>query len=185
MISIKKAIPNVQKRFCTTILKMEPIFNFLYKYTDLPVKMRIGYRYDEQERVANFSNEFTFQAKSEYQINSNRWIQRWEIITWREGEFPLIDDKIFHNQIQEYWNTKSIDFPEDSNCLNCFWKQEQQIRKNFDTDNAIMQWSKIMEDLAGYTFKDKYSFTQLEKIGLQLDFNFGTGAGCQAGECFG
>lgn len=32
MIRIKKAIPNQTKRFCTTILKMQPIFDYLYMH---------------------------------------------------------------------------------------------------------------------------------------------------------
>ena len=183
MIRKKQAIPNMQKRFCTTVLKMIPIFEFLYKYTELPVKMRIGYRFDEQERMNNFNEYFKYPALCQYQPKSNRWIQRWNMIKWREGEFPLIENKTFHHQINEYWQGKNIDFPEDSNCQNCFWKQPQQLRKNFDTNNPIMQWSKIMEELQGNTFKEKINFHQIERITPQLEFYYGTGSGCQAGFC--
>jgi len=181
MIRYKSAIPNMSKRFCTTFLKLQPIFEYCYKYLELPVKMRIGYRADEPERRETFSNSFEFAYKCEQQ--STRWIQRWMELVWRVGDFPLIDDNIFHYAIQRFWEDKGIDFPLDSNCLNCFWKHPQQLRKNFDTDNAIMQWSKIMEDMAGHTFKDKMSLAQIENEGIQLDFIFGTGSGCQAGFC--
>lgn len=183
MIRRKHAIPNMQKRFCTSILKMEPIFEFLFKYSELPVSMRIGYRYDELERADKFTETFKYANRCQYLPNTNRWIHRWETIPWRVGEFPLISDKIFHNHIQRYWENEQIDFPADSNCLNCFWKQPEQIRKNFDTDNAIMQWSKIMEDINGYTFKEKLNFHQIERLPIQYDFFYGTGSGCQAGFC--
>jgi len=183
MIRNKKAIPNMDKRFCTSIMKVQPIFEFLYKYTVLPVEMRIGFRYDEQERAEYFSETFRYAYRCDYRPKSRRWVHRWSELRWRVGLFPLIDDKISHYHVAKYWESKDIIFPIDSNCLNCFWKRPEQIRKNFDTDNAIMQWSKIQEDLQGNTFKEKQSMHQMERLSIQLDFIYGGGAGCKAGEC--
>lgn len=183
MMSIKKAVPNMAKRFCTTELKMKPIFEYLFLHYDLPVQMRIGYRWDEMERMDNFDPYFRYPLQCQYRPISNTWIHRWSDILWRSGAFPLIEDKITHLQIVDYWMHRNIDFPADSNCLNCFWKQPQQLRKNFDTDNAIMQWAGIQEDLHGYTFKDKMNMHQIWHLPVQLDFFFGTGSGCQAGFC--
>lgn len=183
MIRFKRAIPNMQKRFCTTIMKMQPIFEFLFKYVELPVKMRIGYRYDEMERADNLDQYFKYAYKCEYREKSNTWIHRWTDILWRTGDFVLIMDKIFHYMIREYWEGKGIDFPDDSNCLNCFWKQTAQLRKNFDTDEAIMTWAMIQEDIMHRTFKDDLNLHQIERLPIQLDFFYGTGAGCTAGFC--
>ena len=183
MVKVKKALPNRNKRFCTTIMKMQPIFEFLYKYYELPVQMRIGYRYDEMERAEHLNDYFKFAYKCEWQEKSCRWINRWEEIYWRVGEFPLIRDKITHYLINQYWEGKGIDFPDDSNCLNCFWKADQQLRKNFNTSPPIMYWAAIQEDLQGNTFKDDKTLFQIEKLPIQLDFIFGTGSGCQAGFC--
>lgn len=183
MIKTYRCIPNRQKRICTSVLKMQPIFEFLYKYHEIPVKMRIGYRYDELERAGRLNNTFKFAYKTEWQDKSVRWINRWKEVEWRIGEFPLIDDKITHFQIKQFWDGYNIDFPEDSNCLNCFWKNEAQLRKNFDTSPPIMWWATIAEDLNGHTFKDKYSLRQIQTMPIQTDFVFGTGSGCQAGFC--
>lgn len=183
MIKAKKAMPNRQKRFCTSVLKMQPIFEFLFMRTELPVRMRIGYRHDEMHRKEGANNTFEYSYKCQYYPNSNRWQHRWNEIIWRVNEYPLINNKIDHFQIKQYWDNQEIDFPEDSNCQNCFWKPEPQLRKNFDTNAPIMQWSKIQEDLSGHRLKDKYSLHQIEKIPIQLDFFYGTGAGCQAGFC--
>jgi hypothetical protein len=32
-------------------------------------------------------------------------------------------------------------------------------------------------------FKADFNYEQIKNIGLQADFNFGTGSGCQAGFC--
>jgi hypothetical protein len=183
MIWKRKAIPNMQKRFCTSILKMEPIFEFLFMRTELPVQMRIGYRHDESHRADKAGNTFEYAYKCQYYPKSNKWNHRWNEIVWRENEFPLIDERVNHYQVKKYWDSQDIQFPADSNCLNCFWKQPEQLRKNFDTDNAIMQWSKIQEDIQENRFHDKYNMHQIDRMPIQADFNFGTGSGCQAGFC--
>lgn len=183
MLSIKQAIPNISKRFCTSILKMQPIFEFLFLYYTLPVQMRVGYRYDEKERANKFTNYWRYPTHCEYRESSNTWIHRWNEMIWRIGDFILIENKILHGEILDFWSHFNIQFPIDSNCQNCFWKNEQQLRKNFDTNPEIMYWSAIQEDLYGHTFKEQSSLLGISKLGLQLDFNFGTGSGCQAGFC--
>lgn len=183
MMRKRKAVPNRQRRFCTTVMKMQPIFEFCYLRLPLPVQMRMGYRYDEMERELNFSATMKFATRSYYQPKSNRWIRRWEEIEWRVGEFPLIRDKVFHFQVQNFWARHNIEFPKDSNCQNCFWKAEAQLRKNMETNPDIMKWAAVQEEIIGHTFRDKYSLLEIGKIGIQQEFNFGVGAGCQAGFC--
>ena len=76
MLQIKKALPNKSWRFCTTILKMIPIFEYLYIYHGLPVKMRLGFRYDEKERAEKTIDEFDFAYRCDYREKSNTWIHR-------------------------------------------------------------------------------------------------------------
>lgn len=106
---------------------------------------------------------------------------------WRVGEFLLIENKVIHKHIFDYWkpyiDNNIIDFPKDSNCQNCFWKDPQQLRKNFYENPEIMYWSAIQEELYNHTFKEKMSLLEISKLGIQLDFNFGTGSGCKAGFC--
>ena len=183
MLRLKSAIPNINKRFCTTILKIVPIFEFLFARYELPVRMRIGYRFDEAERANTLSREIKMATHCQFRPNSNTWIHRWADCFWRIPEFPLIDDKVFHHQVQQFWKSQSIQFPADSNCQNCFWKQEQQLRKNFDTNPDIMKWAAVQESIYNRTFKPEYSLLEIANMGLQLDFFFGTGSGCQAGFC--
>jgi len=183
MIRQKKAIPNTMKRFCTTILKMQPIFEFLFKHHELPVKMRIGYRWDEMERVKKFNENFKYAYKTEWQQKSSRLIFRWKNIQWRVGDFPLIRDKVIYSFIENYWKHDIIDFPDDSNCLNCIWKPVQQLRKNFDTCEPVMVWSMITEEMEGHTFKNNMSMRQIIDLPILNDFHYGTGSGCQAGFC--
>jgi hypothetical protein len=180
-ISYKKGLPNDQKRWCTTEMKMKPIFEWCYLYTDFPVKMRIGYRYDEAERKERLTTSFGLPISCK---NYGQRRQVWEHnIEWRVGEFPLIDDKIEHYQIYQ-WSLKfGITFPKDSNCQMCFHKQPQQLRKNFDDANNVMNWAKEKEEETKRRFKKDFKMSKIEKIGLQSEFVFGTGSGCSSGGC--
>jgi hypothetical protein len=88
-----------------------------------------------------------------------------------------------HPKIQKFWLGKKIDFPIDSNCVGCFWKDVQQLRKNWDEDPNKMRWFAEQEKRKKHFFKPNINYEQIKSIGLQQDFFFGTGSGCQAGFC--
>jgi hypothetical protein len=44
-----------------------------------------------------------------------------------------------------------------------------------------MQWFADQEKYA--TWKKEGKYEDFKKLGLQMDFNFGTGSGCDAGYC--
>lgn len=62
------------------------------------------------------SKIWKYATHCEYREKSNTWVHRWSEIVWREGEFPLVEDKILHYHIQQFWKDKKIQFPIDSNC---------------------------------------------------------------------
>ena len=175
------AIPNMMKRFCTSEMKLKPIFQFCQMYIDSFVSMRVGFRYDEKERSERFTTTYKHAYKCDIQ-NTGRKIHRWKETEWRKGEFPLIEDRVVNPTVIKWAKQSGIYFHNDSNCQNCFWKPNQQLRKNFDDSPDVMRWAKELEQKVGYTFK-KDSLTDIEKLGLQKEFHFGTGSGCQAGFC--
>jgi len=101
----------------------------------------------------------------------------------------LIEDKISHYQVAQWANLTDLIFPPDSNCVGCFWKPLQQLRKNWEDEPLKMQWFADIEK-ANFskrtkvqTWKNDANYEQIKTIGLQQDFFFGTGSGCQAGFC--
>ena len=50
--------PNMIWRFCTTEMKMRPIWDWWFKHIGEKVKMGIGFRYDEMERAERLSTSF-------------------------------------------------------------------------------------------------------------------------------
>lgn len=182
LCNYKNSLPNIAWRFCTTELKMMPIANWWLKNLNDKIKMRIGIRYDEKERANNLSNEIKL-IVGKHKNGNNKW----QTFDWRENEFPLIDDKIFHHKIFEWSKNSGLNFPNDSNCVGCFWKPVQQLRKNWDDEPLKMKWFSELEnkyfEKNTWKFKKDIKYDQIKSIGLQQDFIFGTGSGCNAGYC--
>jgi hypothetical protein len=172
-----KGLPNMNWRFCTTEMKMRPIFDWWFKNIGEKVKMGIGFRYDESERAERLSTTFKGIVGKSKTGNRNKW----DLLEWREGYFPLIENKIFHLDVVNWAKTTDLVFPLDSNCVGCFHKPLQQLRKNWDLETEKMQWFADQEKKARW--KKETTYSNIKKIGLQQDFLFGTGSGCQAGYC--
>tara|TARA_R110001632_G_scaffold229229_1_gene365173 strand:- start:58 stop:921 length:864 start_codon:yes stop_codon:yes gene_type:complete len=186
-IDKKGMLMNMNMRYCTTETKIIPIcewvVNELMLKEDMqPVFMNQGIRLDEFERAKKGDNReyrnkiITGRSKTG---NQNKWTEYF----WAVGNYPLINDRISHYSIQEFWKDKSILFPEDSNCVGCFWKDVQQLRKNWDNQPNKMQWFSDQEKRKKHFFKPNIDYDQIKKIAIQQEFNFGTGSGCQAGFC--
>lgn len=185
-----KTVPNMARRYCTTDMKIKPIAEFVYKNVFLKnenclynqkVFSNIGIRYDELERAKNGKDrELLTDIVIGKNNERNKWIRKFN---WGVANYPLINDKIFHHNIRDFWKSKNLVFPEDSNCVGCFWKDVQQLRKNFDDYPEKMNWFLNQEENSNYNYKSKITYKTIKTIGLQQDFFFGTGSGCQAGFC--
>lgn len=171
-----KGLPNQMWRYCTTELKMRPIFDWWFKNINQKVQMNIGIRYDEMERADKIKN--TFKGI----VGKRKTRNKWEEIEWREAAFPLIENKIIHPRVVEWSKRTNLDFPIDSNCVGCFWKSINQLRKNWEDNPSKMQWFANQEDQSK-KWKKEMNYKQILNVGLQMDFDFGEGAGCNAGFC--
>lgn len=179
VISSKKALPNRRWRFCTSEMKIQPIFNWWRQNIGEVVDMRIGYRYDESERADRFTDTNKVVIGKSKSGKRNKW----GLVKWRNGLFPLIEDKILHYHVKQ-WSLKSgLVFPEDSNCVGCFWKDVQQLRRNWHDNRDKMQWFSDQEASTGRRFKKEMKYSSVKKLMIQQDFDFGTGSGCMAGAC--
>lgn len=187
IIKKKNFLPNLTARWCTPNLKITPIVEWCYANSkksecgDIqPFFMNVGIRYDEYER-AKIGKER--EVKHKIIIGKKNGRNKWKEIFYAVHNYPLINDKIFRSDIIKFWNKFNLDFPDDSNCIGCFWKDVQQLRKNWDDNPEIMEWFSNQEKLTGHWFKSHIQYEQIKNIGIQQDFFFGTGSGCQAGFC--
>lgn len=210
----KSMLPNKKHRFCTTIFKIEPIFNFMFRYHTLPCKMRIGFRSDEADRANTFKDTWTMATHTEvyypkcgerepgncksefvrykdrlgglsdYGYHSLPHRHRWQEVPFRIGEFPLIEDGITQQDVQNYWKLHpEVVFAKDSNCQMCFWKNVQQLRENWDNNPSIMASAGVVEDMQQSTLLPTFSMFDIKNINPQLDIFSMKGGGCHGGYC--
>jgi hypothetical protein len=178
------AVPNMARRFCTTDMKIRPIAEYIYHNIILEgekVFSNVGIRYDEKERAKQTPEER--ELKTKIVIGKRGTRNKWADVNWGVANYPLVYDKITHYSVYKFWQSQKIKFPEDSNCVGCFWKDVQQLRKNYDDNYNKMEWFNKIEINSKYNWKSNMTYDQIKTIGLQQDFFFGTGSGCQAGFC--
>lgn len=177
IIRKRKFIPNQMKRFCTSDMKIKPIAEFCRNTIKEIVLTRLGIRYDEDNRI-NYDNVYYKFHNGFSENGRNKWITE----KYRELEYPLFDNKIDHYQVYLWSLSTNLDFPQDSNCVGCFHKPVQQLRKNWDDEPLKMQWFAEQEKNKR-KWKKEMNYFNIKKVGLQTDFYFGTGSGCNAGGC--
>lgn len=177
----RKSIPNRTRRFCTAQMKIHAIAKYLYENTELPVFVNMGIRYDEKERAKVTKQDRELREKIIVGKRGTR--NKWEEIFWGVANYPLLNSRTTHYEIYQWAKSSGLDFPDDSNCVGCFWKPVQQLRKNWDDYPNKMEWFAQQEEKYIANYKDDITYRSIKKIGLQTDFFFGTGSGCQAGFC--
>ena len=181
VIDKKGMLPNMGMRYCTTELKIIPICEFIVNNVEYPVLMNQGIRYEESHRCKQ-GDQKEYRNKiivGKHKNGNNKWQEYF----WAIANYPLVDDEIMHHDVQNYWLEQDILFPKDSNCVGCFWKPIQQLRKNWDDQTGKMNWFSEQEKRRNHFFKPNIDYDQIKKVSLQLDFNFGTGTGCSGGFC--
>ncbi len=167
----KNSLPNRRMRYCTSDMKMLPIFWWcylnLFESKDDFISMNIGYRADEQRRNANDLFSFvsscninydkeafklgnTIYVLAENLKGNNKWTKDFE---WRESHFPLRDNNIYLPQIKKFFilHPEYI-FPLFSNCVGCFNKTEPELQRQFTLEPHKMNWFKEQENKTGRTW---------------------------------
>jgi hypothetical protein len=74
----KQTLPNERRRFCTSELKIKPIFEWCFLNFDKPIKMNLGFMFDEFYRVENMinsknPNENKYPVSTNLKTKKNKW----------------------------------------------------------------------------------------------------------------
>ena len=187
----KRYLPNVTQRFCTTEMKLQPMFDWWKKEINEVVNMRIGFRVREQRRAksmlerTNKNGNLEFKAivgKRGGKTNQNKWAN----IEWQKPQFPLIDDKIYKDTIEKYWKDKLVRFAYLNNCVGCFHRNPALLKHMSEKHPNKFEWFINAEESKGYgkrTFKNGMTYKQIKKSFSQTklfddDFN-----DCDSGYC--
>ena len=168
IIDENSALPTWARRFCTTEMKLVPIFEYLYPRYGKTIH-NIGFRADEPERIINGSKERLF--KRVFSCNNfGKKRNNWKDFDWQIKEFPL--KRTFHFQIKSFWAKyyPELDFPFDSNCAGCHHKPNELIKQNYEEDPEILEWFALQEDKK-LRLKKKNSTWHDDKISYWEIFN--------------
>jgi hypothetical protein len=138
-----KYLPNKMARFCTTKLKTIPILNYVYDKFKEPVYMRFGFRANEVNRAYKMLEKtddegFTIVKATFTKLKDGR--QSWAKYRYCKPLFPLIDDNIYKDNIEEFWKNKPVRFAYMNNCVGCFWRSPLLLKKMSEKEPNKMEW---------------------------------------------
>ena len=138
-----KYLPNKMARYCTTELKTLPILHWMYEEIKEPVIMRFGYRANETRRAIKMMEKtdedgFTKVKATFTKLKDGR--NSWGVYKYCKPEFPLINDNIYKDTIEEFWKEKDVRFAYMNNCVGCWWRSPLLLKKMHNKHPEKMQW---------------------------------------------
>lgn len=161
-------LPSWARRYCTEQMKLEPIFRWWFNNIGEKCEMRIGFRFDEFDRMQRFFNNSdptNFKIPVSCSTKGQR-LQRHENFNWRFCSFPLIKDGITKQVVEDYWRKngwiggnlfeekRQIEFPVVSNCVGCFHKKPETLCVMAAMHPEKMRWFALQEDKEMGTWLD-------------------------------
>lgn len=153
-------LPSWARRYCTTQMKLEPIFYWWLNTIGEKCNMRIGFRFDEYDRMERFfnnSNPTEFKIPVSCSMKGKKR-QKHETFNWRHCSFPLVKYGITTEDVNNYWlnngylggnlfeKRRQIEFPIISNCVGCFHKKPETLSVMANMHPEKMRWFARQED---------------------------------------
>lgn len=181
-----KYLPNKVQRFCTVEMKINPIAQWCYNNTDLPVEMRIGFRANETKRANKMiekaeKNGFqNFKFKIGKHKNGNN---KWKVLPYRKHKFPLIKDNIYKDNIEKYWKDKTVRFAYMNNCVGCFHRNTMLLKHMSIKQPNKFNWFADQEKEGISQFKTEISYNKIKNHKLQIDLFDDDFNECDSGYC--
>jgi len=150
LVNTRKSLPNRMKRLCTVDLKVMTAKRYLRSLGIRTFENYIGFRIDEPQRVSRHSEQFK------------------KVFT----KFPLYDQGITKNMVNQYWLLKPYNLEIPSilgNCDLCFLKGKDNIIKILQLYPELAnKWIKAEEGklgtfIQGVKYKDLLQIAQSQK----------------------
>jgi len=182
----KKYLPNVTQRFCTTEMKLQPIFDWWRNEINEVIEMRIGFRANEQRRAKTMLEKTNKKGFSEFKTivgktkNGNQ--NRWQTIEWQKPVFPLIKDNIYKDQINKYWQNKNVRFAYMNNCVGCFHRSAVLLKYMSEKHENKFDWFMNQEN-EKRKFKNGLKYIDIKKSLKQFELFESDFNECDSGYC--
>jgi len=183
-------LPNKLHRYCTTNMKLVPMFNWWHKEIGEPAEMRIGFRANEQRRAKKMIERKNENGLLEIKATVSKHPNgknKWEVFEWQAPSFPLIVDNIYKDNVEEYWKDKPVRFAWMNNCVGCFHRNEILLKKMFDKHPNKMQWFADQEKGRGVKGIWKHgtgvTYEKIKEYKLQVELFDDDFDECDSGYC--
>jgi membrane carboxypeptidase/penicillin-binding protein PbpC len=185
--TIKEAgnyLPNIMTRYCTSKMKVEPIAQWCFDNTELPVEMRIGFRVNEVTRANRmFERQVNGVEPFKFKVGKKNNRNRWKTLPYRMVKFPLIEDRIFKDTIDKFWLDKPVRFAYQNNCVGCFHRNEIMLKHMSNKAPNQFNWFVEQEQITKNTFKNGITYEKIRNHKLQLDLFDNDFNSCDSGFC--
>jgi len=182
-------LPSWMRRFCTTEMKIEPMFYWWLKNFDAPIKMQIGFRANEMNRANSMIKKLNKNGLTEFDAiigktktgNKNKH----QNIEWQKPSFPLIEDGIFKDTVDEFWKDKPVRFAWMNNCVGCMHKEPILLNKMSRLHPNKLEWFAEQERKStnGCTWRENISYDQIIKHKMQMELFDDDFNDCDSGYC--
>lgn len=183
----KTFLPSYMRRFCTTDLKIEPIFNWWYNNIKEPIEVRIGFRANEQNRAMTMLKKTNEDGLSTFKaaVGKRGTRIKWEEIPYQKPRFPLIEGRIYKDHIEQFWKDKPVRFAWMNNCVGCFHKEPALLKKMWEKHPNKLEWfaKKERESINDATWKEFISYDDIKKWNPQIELFDDDFNECDSGYC--
>lgn len=181
-------LPNVTFRYCTWHLKMTPLFEWWQKTIGERCVMQIGFRANEMaraQRMMNRCNDDGFIEHKHVVGKHPSGKNKWDLTAWEKPSFPLIDDRVFRDNIESFWKNKTVQFAERNNCVGCFHRNPLLLRQMWDSHPNKMDWFMMAEEQSERDgrWKKEVSYKVIKQHELQFELDFDNWSDCDSGHC--
>ena len=181
-------LPSYMRRFCTTELKVEPIKNFWFNEIKEPIEMKIGFRANEHNRAKSMINRLNingFESDKFIIGSSKNGRNKWLEMEWRKPSFPLIEDNIFKDTIENYWKNKDVRFAWMNNCVGCMHKEPILLNKMSRIHPNKLEWFASKERISknGATWRENITYDEIIAHNIQTELFDDDFNECDSGYC--
>lgn len=183
-------LPQPMRRFCTSEMKVKPMFEYWRSLNIDAWEVRLGFRANEMRRAKSTNERLNANGLmthkgivGKHKSGRNKWGE----FEYQKPSYPLIENGIFKDEIEEFWKDKPVRFAWMNNCVGCFHKEPILLRKMMDLHPNKLQWFIEKENKAkvykGNTWRQDVTYEKIKKWNPQIqlfneDFNE-----CDSGYC--
>ena len=149
--------------------------------------MRFGFRANEQSRAKTMLEKVNERGMTEVKIivgkTKTGTRNRWGNVEYCKPEFPLIEDGIFKDNVEEYWKDKPVRFAYMNNCVGCWWRGPMLLKHMSNRHPEKMEWFAKQEEVGKGTFKTEVSYREIIQYNSQFMLFDEDFTDCDSGYC--